>query len=294
MRPPCSRADRARAGPGAVRPRFPRRLRARARSRAASGPAGRAACSGSPSRPSAATTASRAATSTRPSSTSSPTPSRPRALIQPVLVRKDGDGYRLIAGERRWRAAQLRGPQGDPALVREATDAEAFELALVENLQRADLNPIEEAEGYRRLSRSSSSPRSRSASAWARTAPRSPTPCACSALPDEVKELVADGALDMGHARALLGVPRCRRWWSSRRRWPQQKLSVRDTEKLVQQAHAEEGAGREARPSRAPRCARWWRSCSACWAPKCGCRSEPRGKGPWKSTSSRTMTWIVS
>src|SRR6478609_6889868 len=74
-----------------------------------------------------------------------------QGLIQPVLVRKDGAGYRLIAGERRWRAAQLAGLKDIPAIIREASDAEAFEVALVENLQRADLNPIEEAEGYKRL-----------------------------------------------------------------------------------------------------------------------------------------------
>src|SRR5688572_12974605 len=76
---------------------------------------------------------------------------RAQGLIQPILVRKDGRYFRLIAGERRWRAAQLAGLKEIPALVREATDAEAFELALVENLQREDLNPIEEAQGYRRL-----------------------------------------------------------------------------------------------------------------------------------------------
>ena len=74
-----------------------------------------------------------------------------QGVLQPVLVRKDGQGYKLIAGERRWRAAQAAGLKEVPALVREVTEAQAFELALVENLQRADLNPIEEAEGYHRL-----------------------------------------------------------------------------------------------------------------------------------------------
>ncbi|HET9157004.1 MAG TPA: ParB/RepB/Spo0J family partition protein, partial [Myxococcaceae bacterium] len=76
---------------------------------------------------------------------------RTQGVIQPVLVRRDGSEYRLIAGERRWRAAQLAGLHEIPAVVRDVTAAEAFELALVENLQRTDLNPLEEAGGYRRL-----------------------------------------------------------------------------------------------------------------------------------------------
>ena len=74
-----------------------------------------------------------------------------QGLLQPILVRKDGKGYRIIAGERRWRAAQKAGLTELPVIIREASDAEAYELALVENIQRADLNPLEEAEAYRRL-----------------------------------------------------------------------------------------------------------------------------------------------
>src|SRR5262245_59024379 len=72
-------------------------------------------------------------------------------VIQPVVVRRAGDGYQLIAGERRWRAARQAGLERIPAIVREATDVESLELALVENLLRADLNPLEEAEAYQRL-----------------------------------------------------------------------------------------------------------------------------------------------
>ena len=108
---------------------------------------------------------------------------RTQGIIQPVLLRKEGAGYGLIAGERRWRAAQLAGLKEVPAVVRDVTPAQAFEMALVENLQREDLNPIEEAEGYKRLVDEFRSPRSRSASAWARIAPPSPMPCACSRCP---------------------------------------------------------------------------------------------------------------
>src|SRR5690606_19851743 len=76
---------------------------------------------------------------------------RSKGVIQPILVRKDGEKYRIIAGERRWRAAQRAGLRTLPALVKEVTERQAFELALIENIQRADLNPIEEAEAYRRL-----------------------------------------------------------------------------------------------------------------------------------------------
>lgn len=161
-----------------------------------------------------------------------------QGLIQPVLVRKDGDGYRLIAGERRWRAAQLAGLQQIPALVREATEAQAFELALVENLQRADLNPIEEAEGYRRLVEEFALTQEQVSQKVGKDRSTVANALRLLQLPDEVKGLVASGAINMGHARALLGVPRIPEMVELAERIAAQKLSVRDTERLVKQAKA--------------------------------------------------------
>lgn len=156
-----------------------------------------------------------------------------QGLIQPVLVRKDGDHYKLIAGERRWRAAQLAGLQELPAIVREASDAEAFELALVENLQRADLNPIEEAEGYRRLMEEFKLTQEEVSQRVGKERSSVANALRLLGLPEEVKQMVAAGELSMGHARALLGVPRLPEMVGLAERVAAQKLSVRETEQLV-------------------------------------------------------------
>jgi len=161
-----------------------------------------------------------------------------QGIIQPVLVRREGDHYRLIAGERRWRAAQLAGLKELPALVREASDAEAFELALVENLQRTDLNPIEEAEGYRRLVEEFALTQEQVSQKVGKDRSTVANALRLLQLPDAVKGLVASGAINMGHARALLGVPRIPEMVELAERIAAQKLSVRDTERLVKQAKA--------------------------------------------------------
>ena len=158
-----------------------------------------------------------------------------QGVLQPVLVRKDGQGYKLIAGERRWRAAQAAGLKEVPALVREVTEAQAFELALVENLQRADLNPIEEAEGYHRLQDEFGLTQEQISQRVGKERSTVANALRLLALPNDVKNLVADGSLSMGHARALLGVPRLPEMQALAAQVASQKLSVRDTEKLVQQ-----------------------------------------------------------
>lgn len=173
-----------------------------------------------------------------------------QGVLQPVLVRKDGDGYKIIAGERRWRAAQAAGLKEVPALVREVTEAQAFELALVENLQRADLNPIEEAEGYQRLQDEFKLTQEQISQRVGKERSTVANALRLLGLPKDVKELVADGALSMGHARALLGVPRLPELQALAAKVAEQKLSVRDTEKLVQQrrTHKKE-AGRPPKQS---------------------------------------------
>jgi ParB family transcriptional regulator, chromosome partitioning protein len=166
-----------------------------------------------------------------------------QGVLQPVLVRKDGQGYKLIAGERRWRAAQAAGLKEVPALVREVTEAQAFELALVENLQRADLNPIEEAEGYHRLQDEFGLTQEQISQRVGKERSTVANALRLLALPNDVKGLVADGSLSMGHARALLGIPRMPEMQALAAHVASQKLSVRDTEKLVQQrrTHKKDG-----------------------------------------------------
>lgn len=156
-----------------------------------------------------------------------------QGILQPILVRKDGAAYRLIAGERRWRAAQLAGLKEIPAIVRDVTEREAFELALVENLQRSDLNPVEEAEGYRRLVDEFRLTQDQVATRVGKERSTVANALRLLALPDEVKVMLRDGTLDMGHARALLGVPRIPELVALARQVAEGKLSVRETERLV-------------------------------------------------------------
>jgi ParB family chromosome partitioning protein len=159
-----------------------------------------------------------------------------QGLLQPVLVRKDGEGYKLIAGERRWRASQAAGLHEIPAIVREVSAVEAFELALVENLQRADLNPMEEAEGYHRLVEEFGLTQEQVSQRVGKERSTVANALRLLGLPPEVKLLVAEGSLSAGHARALLGVPRLPEMTELAQQVAARKLSVRDTEKLVQQA----------------------------------------------------------
>ena len=175
---------------------------------------------------------------------------RVQGLIQPVLVRRDGArGYVLIAGERRWRAAQLAGLTEIPAIVREVNSAEALELALVENLQRADLNPIEEAEGYRRLIDEFHLTQEQVSQRVGKERSSVANALRLLALPDEVKAMVGDGTLSMGHARALLGIPRIPEMVELAQRIAEKKLSVRDAERLVKSEKAPEPQTQRAQPS---------------------------------------------
>jgi ParB family chromosome partitioning protein len=161
---------------------------------------------------------------------------RTQGVIQPVLVRRDGAEYRLIAGERRWRAAQLAGLHEIPAVVRDVTAAEAFELALVENLQRTDLNPLEEAEGYRRLIQEFGLTQDQVGERVGRDRTSIANALRLLQLPDGVKALLASGALGMGHARALLGMESGAELVRTAERIVREQLSVRETERIVRSA----------------------------------------------------------
>ena len=176
-----------------------------------------------------------------------------QGVLQPILVRKDGDGYRIIAGERRWRASQAAGLKEVPAIVKEVTEVQAFELALVENLQRADLNPIEEAEGYKRLVEEFKLTQEQVSQRVGKERSTVANALRLLALPEDVKVMVADGSLSMGHARALLGVPRLPELQNLAKQVADKKMSVRDTERLVQQSRSQgkKDAGKSA-PKQSP------------------------------------------
>jgi ParB family chromosome partitioning protein len=158
---------------------------------------------------------------------------REHGIVEPILVRRDGAGYRILAGERRWRAAQRAGLKEVPAILRDASDREAFELALVENLQREDLNPIEEAEAYDVLVRDHDLTQEAVAERVGKDRSTVANALRLLKLPADVRDLVKEGQLDMGHARALLGLEGEEAIRKTAQRVAREKLSVRATEALV-------------------------------------------------------------
>jgi ParB family transcriptional regulator, chromosome partitioning protein len=134
---------------------------------------------------------------------------RERGIIQPIVVRPvaGGGGHEIIAGERRWRAAQRAGLHEVPVTIVEATDAEALQLAIIENVQRADLNPLEEAEGYRALVEEFGNSQEEIAKIVGKSRSYVANTLRLLKLPDAVKAYIHAGKLDAGHARMLVGAP---------------------------------------------------------------------------------------
>ncbi len=169
---------------------------------------------------------------------------REHGVVEPILVRRAGARYRIVAGERRWRAAQRAGLKEIPAILREASDREAFELALVENLQRADLNAIEEAEAYDVLVREHGLTQEAVAARVGKERSTVANALRLLRLPPAVRDLVREGRLEMGHARALLSLERPEAIERAAQRAVREGLSVRATEALVRALAA--GGGRKA------------------------------------------------
>jgi ParB family transcriptional regulator, chromosome partitioning protein len=130
-----------------------------------------------------------------------------RGVLQPILLRPDGDGFQIIAGERRWRAAQKARLHAIPAIVREIDEATTAELALIENIQREDLNAIEEAEGYRQLIQRHGHTRDAVAQIVHKSRSHVANLLRLLELPDSVKQSLLRGDITMGHARAVLTAP---------------------------------------------------------------------------------------
>ena len=162
-----------------------------------------------------------------------------RGVIQPIIVRAVGEGkYEILAGERRWRAARLAGLDRVPVVIREVTDEAALGIGLIENIQREDLNAIEEAKGLKRLIEEFKLTHEQVAGAIGRSRVSVTNLLRLLDLSPAVQELLQDGKLDMGHARALLAVGSRARQEQLANEVVEKQLSVRETERLVQQATA--------------------------------------------------------
>jgi ParB family chromosome partitioning protein len=158
---------------------------------------------------------------------------RNQGIIQPLVVRPKGERFELIAGERRWRAAMKAGLSTVPVVVRQASDRDALQLALIENLQREDLNPIEEAVGYRRLQDEFTWSQEEVAEKVGKSRPAVTNALRLLSLPSEVQQEVASGNLPAGQARALLGLQSEAVIITAYREVIARALSTRETEKLV-------------------------------------------------------------
>lgn len=174
---------------------------------------------------------------------------RGNGLLQPILVRRHRElsgEYEIVAGERRWRAAQRAQLHQVPVVIREIDDAQALELALVENLQREDLSPLEEADAYHRLMETFAHTQESLAKNVGKSRSHIANTLRLRALPDAVKALLEEGELSAGHGRALLGADDPE---ALARQAVKKRLSVRQVERMIQQQKA--GQGARPRPPRA-------------------------------------------
>ena len=158
---------------------------------------------------------------------------RQNGIITPITVRRTGETYQIIAGERRWRAARAAGLTEIPAHILDADEAHAYELALIENLQREDLNPIEEAEGYRTLIDRLGLTQEQAADKVGVSRPAIANALRLLSLPEEISKKVENGELSAGHARTILGISDKKLMMQACNTVIERDLSVRETEALV-------------------------------------------------------------
>jgi ParB family chromosome partitioning protein len=172
---------------------------------------------------------------------------RSHGVLQAILVRPIAGGkYEIVAGERRWRAAQRAGLHAIPAVVRDLNEAEVLEIAIVENVQRTDLNPIEEAQGFQALIGRFGRTQQEIAEAVGKSRPHIANMLRLLTLPDDLQEMVRDGRLSAGHARAILTAPDPH---GLARRAVSEGLNVREIERLAQQAKDEKHGPRVSPPA---------------------------------------------
>ena len=154
-------------------------------------------------------------------------------VLQPLLVTKKDDYYEIIAGERRWRAAKLAGVKEVPVIIGKYTDQEIMEISLIENIQREDLNPIEEAQAYKRLLTEFNLKQDEVAERVSKSRTAVTNAMRLLKLNDKVQQMLIDEMLTTGHARALLAIENQEKQYEVAQKIFDEKLSVRDTEKLV-------------------------------------------------------------
>lgn len=154
-------------------------------------------------------------------------------ILQPLIVQKKGNHYEIIAGERRWRAAKLAGITDVPVLIREYDKQQTMEIALIENVQRADLNPIEEAQAFQQLIQEFHLTQEEIANRVSKNRATITNSMRLLKLDVRVQDMLADGKISSGHARALLGLEEGERQYQVAVKIAEEKLSVRDVEKLV-------------------------------------------------------------
>lgn len=158
---------------------------------------------------------------------------RENGVLQPLLVRRKGEGYEIIAGERRYQASKIAGLEELPVIVKEVDDQKMLELALIENLQRSDLNPIEEAKGYRQLIKASGMTQEALSKAVSKSRSSITNSLRLLDLPEPVQQYLFDGRLTAGHARAILAVPYEEQRIKLADKVVAEGLSVRATENLA-------------------------------------------------------------
>ena len=186
---------------------------------------------------------------------------RQNGVLQPLLVRDRGDYYEIVAGERRYQAARAAGLDEVPAIIRDISDDDVFKLALIENLQRSDLSPLEEANGYRQLIKEKGLTQEELAKILSKSRSTITNTLRLLDLPDEEQELVETGRLTAGHARAILAVPDEEGRIALAKRVVSERLSVRQTESLAStfSVNQEDGPRRAPLPQSFKRAARQMR-----------------------------------
>lgn len=178
---------------------------------------------------------------------------RQHGVLQPLLVRRKGSGYEIVAGERRYQAARAAGLDEVPVVVREISDDDVLELALIENLQRSDLTPLEEARGYRQLIDEKGLTQEALAGILSKSRSAITNTLRLLDLPEEVQEMVEDGRITAGHARAVLAVPSVDGRVALARKVAAEHLSVRETERLAPLFSVSQDAETRRRPPQ-PKC----------------------------------------
>lgn len=166
-------------------------------------------------------------------------------VVQPIIVRKLGSQYQIIAGERRWRASRLAGKKTIPAIIKDCSNIEVMEIALIENLQREDLNSIEEANAYKSLIDEYNMTQEEIAQKIGKSRPAIANSLRLLQLPQEIKDMIAAGKITQGHARALLAIDNPKRQLEIAEKIISQQLNVRQIEKLAKESKREKKAIKE-------------------------------------------------